>query len=68
MKKKCLFAVAAAFCLAMILAGCAKKPGNIVLTVWESTKGPDEFIKQAGEAYTANHPGVSIKFVNVELG
>jgi arabinogalactan oligomer/maltooligosaccharide transport system substrate-binding protein len=40
----------------------------VVLTVWESTNGPDEFIRQAGDAYTKLHPNVTIKFVNVELG
>ncbi|MDR3336520.1 MAG: maltose ABC transporter substrate-binding protein [Treponema sp.] len=49
--------------------GSAGKPAeNIVLTVWESTNGPDEFIRQAGEAYAKLHPNVTIKFVNVELG
>jgi arabinogalactan oligomer/maltooligosaccharide transport system substrate-binding protein len=67
----------------LVFVGCTKKTesgdaGNaaapaeqvesIVLTVWESTNGPDEFIKQAGEAYTKLHPNVTIKFVNVELG
>ncbi len=48
----------------------AKASGEqkITLTVWESLQGPDEFIKQAGEAYTKQHPNVTIKFVNVELG
>lgn len=41
---------------------------EITLTVWESTNGPDEFIKQAGEAFTAKHPNISINFMNVELG
>jgi arabinogalactan oligomer/maltooligosaccharide transport system substrate-binding protein len=41
---------------------------EITLTVWESLSGPDEFIKQAGEAYTKLHPNVKINFVNVELG
>jgi arabinogalactan oligomer/maltooligosaccharide transport system substrate-binding protein len=41
---------------------------KVELTVWESTNGPDDFIKQAGEAYTRLHPNVTIKFVNVELG
>jgi len=40
----------------------------IELTVWESTGGPDDFIKQAGDAYTAMHPNITIKYVNVELG
>jgi arabinogalactan oligomer/maltooligosaccharide transport system substrate-binding protein len=58
---------------ALVLAACSKKSdakagGPVTLTVWESTSGPDEFIKQAGEAYTALHPNITIKFVNVELG
>lgn len=40
----------------------------ITLKVWESTAGPDEFIKQAGEAFTAKYPNISIEYVNVELG
>lgn len=46
-----------------------KAGGNeaVTLTVWESTNGPDEFIKQAGEAFTKTHPNVTIKFENVEL-
>jgi arabinogalactan oligomer/maltooligosaccharide transport system substrate-binding protein len=40
----------------------------VTLTVWESLNGPDEFIKQAGAAYTQANPHVTIKFVNVELG
>ncbi|TAH69651.1 MAG: maltose ABC transporter substrate-binding protein [Anaerolineaceae bacterium] len=40
----------------------------VTLTVWESTGGPDEFIKQAGEAFTAKYPNITIEFVNVELG
>ncbi|MDR2745952.1 MAG: maltose ABC transporter substrate-binding protein [Treponema sp.] len=64
-----LFLILAAFCF----AGCEKKesvqgPAKVELTVWESTNGPDEFIKQAGEAYTRLHPNVTVKFVNVELG
>jgi arabinogalactan oligomer/maltooligosaccharide transport system substrate-binding protein len=61
---------------ALIFAGCQGKgratsggPGaKVELTIWESTNGPDEFIRQAGQAYTALHPNVTIKFVNVELG
>ncbi|MDR3123260.1 MAG: maltose ABC transporter substrate-binding protein [Treponema sp.] len=56
----------------LVLAGCSKKTSsgqaNVELTVWESTNGPDQFIRQAGEAYTSLHPNVTIKFVNVELG
>ena len=40
----------------------------ITLTVWESTSGPDEFIKQAGEAFTEQYPNITIEYVNVELG
>ena len=49
---------------------CSKKAndGKITLTVWESTNGPDEFIKKAGEIYTQSHPNITIKYVNVELG
>ncbi|MDR0760454.1 MAG: maltose ABC transporter substrate-binding protein [Treponema sp.] len=59
-----------------VLGSCTKKEGEakpgeaekVELTVWESTNGPDEFIRQAGKAYTETHPNVTIKFVNVELG
>lgn len=40
----------------------------VTLTVWESTGGPDEFIKQAGEAFTKQYPNITIEYVNVELG
>lgn len=40
---------------------------DITLTVWESTGGPDEFIKQAGQKFTEKYPNISINFVNVEL-
>lgn len=40
----------------------------VTLTVWESTGGPDEFIKQAGEAFTQQYPNITIEYVNVELG
>lgn len=72
---------AAAF--AVVAAGCKKEQAvseneaqggeaeaqeSVELTVWESDQGPDEFIKQAGAAYTAGHPNVTIKYVHVELG
>lgn len=54
-------------CLTM--TSCAKKEAKkVTLTVWESTNGPDEFIKQAGDAYTKTHPNITINYVNVELG
>lgn len=40
----------------------------VELVVWESLSGPDEWIKQAGEAFTAENPNISIKFVNMEIG
>lgn len=40
---------------------------DITLKVWESTGGPDEFIKQAGAAFTEKYPNIKVEFVNVEL-
>ncbi|MHB8129875.1 MAG: sugar ABC transporter substrate-binding protein [Mobilitalea sp.] len=40
----------------------------VTLKVWESTGGPDEFIQQAGAAFTAKNPNITIEYVNVELG
>lgn len=41
---------------------------EITLKVWESTGGPDEFIRQAGAKFTEKYPNIKIDFVNVELG
>lgn len=41
---------------------------DVVLTVWESTGGPDDFIKQAGEAFTKENSNITIEYINVELG
>ena len=41
---------------------------EITLVVWESVGGPDEFIRQAGAAFTALHPHITIEYQNVELG
>ena len=74
MNKRIIAAVVAgAVLLSCTYAKKAKTPkkskkGKVVLTVWESTNGPDEFIRKAGEAYTKTHPNVTIKYVNVELG
>lgn len=66
--KKILIGIAALASL-FAFAGCNKKSdGTVTLTVWESTNGPDEFIRQAGAKYTEKHPNVKIKYVNVELG
>lgn len=40
----------------------------VTLTVWESTEGPDEWIKQAGAKFTEQYPNITIEFVNVEVG
>jgi arabinogalactan oligomer/maltooligosaccharide transport system substrate-binding protein len=40
----------------------------VTLVVWESPDGHDEVIKQAGEAYTAKNPHVTIEYKAVELG
>ena len=74
--KKVVFAAAAIAAGVLALTGCSKKEGasvkksneKVVLTVWESLQGPDEFIRQAADAYSKSHPNVEIKFVNVELG
>lgn len=57
----------------LLLASCNRHQprvsgdGRKVLVVWESTKGPDEFIRQAGKIYEGTHPDVEIRFENVEL-
>ena len=70
--KKSMVPVLFALIPALVLAGCSKKAakndGPVTLKVWESDKGPDEFIKKAGEAYTKTHPNVTIEYVHVELG
>lgn len=62
---------------AIIFAGGKKDPATgvapatgkaITLKVWESTNGPDEFIKKAGAAFTAKYPNIKVEYVNVELG
>lgn len=72
MKKVLFIAVSlvAATALSAGFLSCSKKSSakKVSLTVWESLDGPDEFIRQAGDAYTATHPNVEINFVNVELG
>ncbi len=77
MKKSIMVSVAAMSAVLMGLTGCAKKDGAsakkdagkaVTLKVWESNQGPDEFIKQAGEAYKKTHPNVTVEYINVELG
>jgi len=40
----------------------------VTLTVWESLQGPDEFIRQAGAAFTERYSNITVEFVNIELG
>lgn len=70
--KKVLYPMALLLVAALAFTGCAKgakkSSGPVTLKVWESDKGPDEFIRQAGEAYTKANPNVKIEYVHVELG
>ena len=66
MKQKLLVLSCAVLLVFSILTPSWAK--TVTLTVWESTGGPDEFIQQAGEAFTELYPNIKINFVNVELG
>ncbi len=44
-----------------------ENPNEIHIRVWESKDGVDQFIKQAGKAYTKLHPNIIIDYVYVEL-
>ncbi|MBQ9539729.1 MAG: maltose ABC transporter substrate-binding protein, partial [Treponema sp.] len=80
MKRNLVLAAAALSAFALAFVSCGKKESaggassgssssdKVTLTVWESLQGPDEFIKQAGQAYSKLHPNVTVEFVNVELG
>lgn len=41
---------------------------EITLVVWESSGQTEDFIKQAGEAFTQKYPNITIEFANVEVG
>lgn len=41
---------------------------EITLKVWESSGQTEEFIKEAGEAFTLKYPNITIEYVNVEVG
>ncbi len=84
MKRNVIFTFALLSAFAFAFTACGKKEASasdasaasgkaasaekVKLVVWESLQGPDEFIKQAGQAYTKLHPNVTVEFVNVELG
>lgn len=73
--KKSFFYICSIFFGVFLLASCSKSKSGSVdentkpihIRVWESKDGVDQFIKQAGRAYTAEHPDVIIDFINVEL-
>lgn len=61
--------LALACVLGLILTvSAAIQAKDVTLVVWESTGGPDEFIKQAGEAFNKLYPHIKVEYVNVELG
>lgn len=41
---------------------------KITLKVWESSGQTEDFIKQAGEAFTSKYPNITIEYENVEVG
>lgn len=41
---------------------------DITLKVWESSGQTEDFIKQAGEAFTKLYPNITIEYENVEVG
>jgi arabinogalactan oligomer / maltooligosaccharide transport system substrate-binding protein len=65
MLKKWSIAIVALLLLPLAVFAAGPK---ITLKVWESDKGPDAFIKQAGAAFTQKNPNIAIEYVHVELG
>lgn len=65
-KKFMAVALLLAACFMVFANGTQESSEKVVLTVWESAQGPDEFIKQAGAAFTAKYPNIEINYVNVE--
>ena len=68
--KKTLIPVMFALIPALLLFSCGgkKETKAVNLKVWESDKGPDKFIQEAGAAYTKANPNVTVEYVHVELG
>lgn len=68
--KKTLIPVMFALIPALLLSICGGKKAakSVNLKVWESDKGPDKFIQEAGAAYTKANPNVTVEYVHVELG
>ena len=48
--------------------GAAPNSDTVTLTMWESLQGPDQWVQQAGAAFTECFPNVTVNFVNVEIG
>lgn len=65
LKKTILLALS--LCVLFMGASCETQKKQ-ELTVWESNNGPDKFIEEAGKAFTAKNPSITIKYINVELG
>ena len=68
--KKTLIPVMFALIPALLFSSCGgkKETKAVNLKVWESDKGPDKFIQEAGAAYTKANPNVTVEYVHVELG
>ena len=68
--KKTLIPVMFALIPALLLSSCGgkKETKAVNLKVWESDKGPDKFIQEAGAAYTKANLNVTVEYVHVELG
>ena len=68
--KKTLIPVMFALIPALLLSSCGgkKETKAVNLKVWESDKGPDKFIQEAGAAYTKANPNVTVEYVHVDLG
>ena len=68
--KKTLIPVMFALIPALLLSSCGgkKETKAVNLKVWESDKGRDKFIQEAGAAYTKANPNVTVEYVHVELG
>ena len=60
-KKIAVVLLMVSLCFSFFSCEKTEKSDKVVLTVWESTNGPDEFIRQAAIAYSAVNPKVEIK-------
>lgn len=65
MSKKWIATLAA---LLLVPLAAFAADAKVNLKIWESDKGPDDFVKQAGAAFAKANPNISIEYVHVELG